>query len=510
MATSATTTASVQAFQALVNEIHDLNATRSLLGWDLETHMPEKGAPLRAKQLGTLAKIAHTMITSHEMDEHMRTLRQPGMPDKLDTMTSALVREVGRDYDRNKKIPLELLQEMVETTTEAHKIWVEARANQQFKQFEPVLRKIVSLNQRLAEAMGYEDSPYDALLDEYEPGLTVKQLDPLFAKLKADIVPLLKAIQNADYTPNTSFLYDGVFPTEKQLAFSQEVLHAMGFDFEAGRLDLSPHPFSSGSSTLDVRLTTRVDERDVFSALSSSMHEGGHGMYEQGINPALNRTPLAEGTSLGIHESQSRLWENLVGRSQAFWHHFFPRLQAQFPELKPISLHQFYHAINQVRPSYIRVESDEVTYNLHILVRYEVEKALIEGSMKVDEVPDAWNAKMQEYLGIVPRNDAEGPLQDIHWSHGSFGYFPTYTLGNLYSAQFFHTAKKQIPSLESQIAEGNLLELKNWLNKEIHWVGRMESADTIVQRVTNEPLNAQYFVDYLWNKYSAIFSITRG
>lgn len=509
MATSAATTASVQAFQALVNEIHDVNAAQGLLHWDLETTMPAKAAPLRAKTLATLAKLAHTMMTGPEMEEHMRTLRQSGMSEKLDAMTAALVREVGREYDKSRKIPLELVQEMVETTTEAHKIWVEARENRQFKQFEPILRKIVSLNQRVAEAIGYANSPYDALLDEYEPGLTVEQIDPLFASLKAELVPLLRAIQDSGRPVETDFLYTGVFPKEEQLAFSRRVLTAMGFDFEAGRLDLSPHPFTSGAGTLDVRLTTRVDEHDVFSALSSSMHEGGHGMYEQGVNPALNRTPLANGTSLGIHESQSRLWENQIGRSKAFWSHFFPALQASFPALQPVSLVAFYRAINRVQPSFIRVEADEVTYNLHILLRYEIEKALIEDRMKVDEVPDAWNAKMAEYLGITPENEAEGPLQDIHWSHGSFGYFPTYTLGNLYAAQIFNAAKTQMPELESRIAAGELLDLKGWLNREIHWVGKMETADVIIRRVTGEPLNARYFIDYLWTKYGEIFGIRR-
>ncbi len=509
MQTSMTTVTSLKAFQALVNEIHDLGATQSLLGWDLETMMPAKGAPLRAKQLATLAKLSHNLMTSPDMQEHLKTLRQPSIYDRLDTMSQALVREVGIVFDKSAKTPIELLQEMVETTAEAHSSWVEARANKQFKQFEPVLRKIISLNQRLAEALGYEDSPYDALLDEYEPGLTVKQLDPLFAKLKAELVPLLKGIHGSGYQPDVSFLHEGTFPAPRQLAFSEMVLREMGFDFEAGRLDLSAHPFSSGSSTLDVRLTTRVDEHDVFSALSSSMHEGGHGMYEQGINPALNRTPLASGTSLGIHESQSRMWENQVGRSKAFWRAYLPKLQAAFPELGSVTLDQFYHAINRVKSTFIRVESDEVTYNLHILMRYEIEKALIEGRMKVDEIPEAWAAKMQDYLGITPRNDAEGALQDIHWSHGSFGYFPTYTLGNLYSAQFFNTAKQQLGNLEETISQGQLLPLKNWLNKEIHAVGKMETADTIVRRVTGEPLNASYFVDYLWAKYGEIFSIKR-
>lgn len=509
MQSSMTTMASIKAFQALVNEVHDLNATQSLLGWDLEVMMPAKGAPQRAKQLATLAKLSHNLMTSPEMQEHLKNLRQSGVYDRLDTMSQALVREVGIVYDKSAKTPIELLQEMVETTAEAHNCWVDARANKQFKQFEPVLRKIISLNQRLAEALGYEDSPYNALLDEYEPGLTVKQLDPLFAKLKSELVPLLKAIQSSGHTPDTSFLTKGHFPKDKQLEFSEMVLRDMGFDFEAGRLDLSAHPFSSGSSTHDVRLTTRVDEHDVFSALSSSMHEGGHGMYEQGINPALNRTLLSQGTSLGIHESQSRMWENQVGRSKAFWRAYFPKLQEAFPELAPVTLDQFYHAINIVRPSFIRVEADEVTYNLHILLRYELEKALIEGSMKVDEIPEAWAAKMQEYLGITPSNDAEGALQDIHWSHGSFGYFPTYTLGNLYSAQFFNTAKKQVDDLEESISQGQLLPLRNWLNKEIHVVGKMETAETIVHRVTGEALNASYFVDYLWGKYGEIFSLKR-
>lgn len=509
MQTTAVETDTLAAFRNLLNEIHDIQGTQALLGWDLETYMPHQGAPIRAKQMATLAKIAHDMMTGAQMDEHMTSLRLPGVQDKLNPIDRALVREVGRSYDKSKKTPTDLLQAMVEVAAEAHPIWVEARKEKNFQKFKPVLGKIIGLNQRYAEVQGYEDSPYDALLDEYEPGLTVKQLDPLFARLKNDIVPLLKAIQDSGYTPETDFINNGNFPADDQMAFSKVVLEAMGFDFGRGRLDLAPHPFSSGSSTLDVRLTTRIDEKEVFSALSSSMHEGGHGMYEQGVNPELNRTPLAEGTSLGIHESQSRMWENQVGRSKAFWQAFYPKLQEAFPSLKAYPLEKFYHAINRVRPSFIRVESDEVTYNLHILVRYEVEKALIEGRMQVDEIPGAWNSRMQQYLGVTPPDDSQGCLQDIHWSHGSFGYFPTYTLGNLYAAQFFNTAKKQMPDLEKNISSGNLRPLKEWLNKEIHWVGKSERAETIVQRVTSEPLNAQYFVDYLWTKYGEIFSIQK-
>jgi carboxypeptidase Taq len=498
-----------QDFQALVEEIHDLNATQALLGWDLEVMMPEKAAPLRAKQMATLAKLSHQMLTGEQMRVALKALREKAVEAQLDDTQKALVREVGRSFDKSCKIPVALLQEMVETTSSAHPIWVEARANKNFRQFEPVLEKIVRLNQQMADVLGYENSPYDALLDEYEPGLTVSQLEPLFGDLKAELVPLLKAIQASGYVPDTGLLTSGFFPAQKQIDFSRQVLTRMGFDFDAGRLDLSAHPFSSGSSALDVRLTTRIDESDVFSALSSSMHEGGHGMYEQGINPALARTPLAEGTSLGIHESQSRMWENQVGRSRVFWKFFFPKLQEQFPELKKSTLDEFYRAINRVQASFIRVEADEVTYNLHIMVRYEIEKALIEGRMTVSEIPEAWNAKYQEYLGVTPPDDALGCLQDIHWSHGSFGYFPTYTLGNLYAAQFFGTAKKQIPDLEGQIAQGNLQILKQWLNKEIHWVGKSERAETIVHRVTGEPLSARYFTNYLWSKFSEIYPIQK-
>jgi len=511
MTTSATTTASTQAFLALVNEIHDLTAVQALLGWDLETKMPEKATPLRSKIMGTLSKLAHEKMTSPEMVDHMRALRLPGMSEKLDSMTLALVREVGRDFDKSSKIPLDLLQEIVETTTHAHHVWTEARETKNFKLFEPVLRKLISLSQRKAEVIGYENSPYDALLDDYEPGLTVRQIDPLFTRLKEDLVPLIQAIQNSSVSANTDILKAGPFPAETQLALTRKVLEVMGFDFAAGRLDLAPHPFTSGAGSLDVRLTTRVDEYDVYSALSSSMHEGGHGIYEQGINPALNRTPLSEGTSLGIHESQSRLWENQIGRSKAFCTYLLPLMQEYFPkQLKNVSLDEFYAAVNSVSQSFIRVESDEVTYNLHIMLRYEIEKDLIEGHLKVSDIPEAWNAKMQAYFGITPPDDSQGCLQDIHWSHGSFGYFPTYTLGNLYSAQFFRQAEKQIPNLTQKTEKGELLELKSWLNENIHFVGRTENAATIVERVTGEPLNAGYFTDYLWNKYGTLFKIQRS
>ncbi|MEB3288077.1 MAG: carboxypeptidase M32 [Vampirovibrionales bacterium] len=491
-------------FRRTIGEIQDLSSIQGLLGWDLETMMPKKGAIIRARQMATLTRLIHEKTTAPELAELLKILeKQSG----LDIIPQAMVREFSREYERAAKIPTDLMEEFVQLTAEAHHVWIEAREKKQFSIFQPLLCKIVELNRKIADIVGYEGSPYNALLDEYEVGLTTEQLEPLFASLKTSLISLLKRIQNSKASVDTSFL-NRHYEAEKQLQFLKFILTEMGFDFDAGRLDLSAHPFSSGTGYTDVRMTTRVSETDLFSALSSSMHEAGHGMYSQGVNPQLHRTNLSDGTSLGIHESQSRMWENIIGRSHAFWRYYYPKLQGLYhPQLDDVSFDRFYKAINTVQPSFIRVEADEVTYNLHILIRYEIEKAIIEGDLPVSDIPSAWNAKYQEYLGVTPPDDAIGCLQDVHWSHGSFGYFPTYTLGNLYSAQFFQQATLDIPGLEAKIANGDLKTLKRWLNEQIHWVGKSERPAQIVQRVCNEPLNAQYFVDYLEKKYSQIYGL---
>jgi len=500
MPTATTAATELEAFKEHLGVVQDLRSMQALMGWDLETYMPKQAAGLRGAQMGTLAKLAHERVTDPKMGQWLASLSGQKLP-KVD---AALVRVVQRDYDRSIKIPTKLLEQFVKATTDAHHLWIEARDQKNFKHFEPILKTIIELNREMAECVGYASSPYDALMDEYEPDLTVAQLDPLFESLKNNLVPLLKKITSSPQ-PDTKFL-DQLFASDKQLLFSQQILEAMGFDFNAGRLDLSVHPFTSGTGYSDVRLTTRVHENDLFSCLSSSMHEGGHGLYEQNIDPTMARTPLAEGTSLGIHESQSRLWENLIGKSESFWKAYFNDLQRLFkPQLDNVTVDQLYKAINRVQPSFIRVEADEVTYNLHILVRYEIEKALIENKLPVSEIPGAWNAKYQEYLGITPPDDTLGCLQDVHWSHGSFGYFPTYTLGNLYSAQFYTTALKAIPDLESQLAQGKMLPLKNWLAQQIHHPGRSETPSDIIQRVAGEPLNAKYFTDYLSKKYGSLY-----
>lgn len=503
-----TDTAALRQLKETIAEIQDLNSIQALLGWDLETKMPKLGAGIRANQMGTLTRISHQKMTAPELKPLLETLQNESSQGKLDTTGQAIVREFSRDYEKSTKLPGDMLERLVQLTAEAHYIWIEAREKKQFSIFQPILQQLVDLNRQMADIVGYSDSPYDALMDDYEPGLTVKQLDPLFASLRESLVGLLKKIEASGKKPNQDFLFNQIYATDKQLSFSSYILEEMGFDFAAGRLDLSAHPFSSGTGYADIRLTTRVQENDLFSALSSSMHEGGHGMYEQNVNPGLYRTNLGDGTSLGIHESQSRMWENVIGRGKPMWQHYFAKLQSHFaPQLDSISLEQFYPAINVVKPSFIRVEADEVTYNLHILVRYEIEKALIEGSLSVNDIPDTWNAKYQEYLGVTPPDDAVGCLQDVHWSHGSFGYFPTYTLGNLYSAQFYNQAKKDIAGLEEKLAKGDLKVLAKWLKEQIHWVGKSERPETIVKRVCNEPLNSQYFIDYLNAKYTALYSL---
>lgn len=491
-------TKALQTLKEKLAVISDFATAEGLLSWDMEVYMPPKGAEARGRQLTTLASHVHALSTDSEIGRLIEEAFSHS--DNYSVEDKALLREAKKDYERDTKLPAPLVEAFAKITSEAHLTWVEARKNADFKHFESVLTRIVDLNKQKADALGYEGSPYNALLDLYEPGLTVAQLDPLFESLKAPLQDIIKTIAGRE-KPDFSFLKQE-FPPDKQLAFGQQVLKDMGFDFEAGRQDLAPHPFCSGTSPSDVRLTTRVYPNDLVSALFSSMHEGGHGLYEQGVALHLDGTPLGGGVSLGIHESQSRLWENIIGRSRAFWTYYYPKLQAMFPEqLNKVDLDLFCQGINQVKPSMIRVESDEVTYNLHILLRYEIERDLLENKLKVSDIPDLWNSKMHDYLGITPENHAEGCLQDIHWSHGTLGYFPTYTIGNICAAQFYKTAQTALPDLETQISAGKLLPLREWLKENIHQYGRIYEPSELLQRVCQEPMNSQYLVDYFKSKF---------
>jgi carboxypeptidase Taq len=499
--------AKLQELKTRLAEIRDLNKAAAVLGWDQQTYMPPGGADARAEQLATLQKTAHDWFIADEIGELIEALDGDGTGWDYDSDEASLVRVVARDYEKARKVPSELVAEFARVTALAYEAWAKAREGSDFPMFQPHLEKIVELNLRLAEALGYEDRIYDPLLDQYEPEMKAAQVAAIFDDLKTELVPLVKTLSERVDLVDNSILHQA-YDEQKQWDFGVEVLKDFGFDLTRGRQDKSVHPFTTSFSTDDVRLTTRIDPNYLPTALFGTLHEGGHGLYDQGISSSLERTPLGDGTSLGIHESQSRLCENLVGRSREFWSHYFPRLQALFPDqLGSVDVETFYRAINRVEPSLIRVEADEVTYNLHIMLRFELENDMLEGKVKIADLPAAWNAKMETYLGVVPPNDALGVLQDIHWSFGSLGYFPTYSLGNLISVQFFNKAKADIPSLSDQIATGEFDALLDWLRGNIHRHGRKYTPAELVKRVTGDDLTAADYVAYIKAKFSDIYEL---
>ncbi len=489
-------------------ELKYLKSTLGVLHWDQNVNMPEKGAGARASKISYLSGLVHEKFLSPEIEKLLMALKVELEVGRLNREREVVIREVLREFERDKKLPTEFVKEFAQVTAEAFSVWVRAKKESNFKIFLPHLKKIVELVRKEAELVGYNQSPYDALLDVYEPYTSTEEMEMIFAELKSFLVPFLQKIQNApkEVTPG---IIRGTFPIQKQMEFSKRVAEKMGYDFSAGRLDVSPHPFTTEFHPYDVRITTRFEEPDLMPALMATIHEAGHALYEQGI-PAENfGTPLGESVSLGIHESQSRVWENIVGRGKAFWQYFYPILQSEFPEpFSKIAFEDFYRALNYVKPSLIRVEADEVTYNLHIILRFEIEKGLVEGNVAVEDLPEIWSAKMKEYLGVEVPGDAQGVLQDIHWSGGSIGYFPTYTLGNLYSAQFYEAAKRDVLNLEEELSRGEFSHFREWLRKNIHIHGKFYRAQDLVQNVTGEPLKPQYFVDYLTKKYSELYKLS--
>ncbi|HEY8838419.1 MAG TPA: carboxypeptidase M32 [Dehalococcoidia bacterium] len=496
----------------LLTQVHDLAdvaAAAGLLDWDQQTMMRPKGAESRAFQQGTLRAIHHERLTAPTLRAALERAEREGSgppPFRGDTGV-ALLREVRRDIERAVKLPTSFVKELAETTARAFESWQRARADSSFAVFRDDLARVIDLKRREAQFVGYAESPYDALLDEYEPGQTESMTAAVFDGLRRDTVQLLSELRNSGVQPDPGVLVRH-YDKQKQWNFGLAVLGAMGFDFDAGRQDYSAHPFTTSFSPTDVRVTTRVSEDDLRGGLFGTIHEGGHALYEQGIDLALARTPLASSPSLGMHESQSRLWENAIGRSAPFWRYWFPRLRVVFPEqLHDVGEDAFLRAINTVRPTFIRVEADEVTYNLHIILRFELETAVLNGRLQVDDLPEAWNAKMEEMLGITPRNAAEGVLQDVHWSYGSLGYFPTYSLGNLYFAQLLATLRSQFPDFDERIAGGDLLFVREWLRAQIHRFGRIYPAHELIRRLTGEPLNPKYFTRYLRMKYGELYGL---
>lgn len=466
--------------------------------------MPKGAAEARAHQIATLRQLAHEQFTSDEVGDLLREAQVAlNGTDRLDDDAS-LIRVTLKDYEKAQKLPADLVAEMARTVSQAKQAWKEARETNTFATFAPLLDRLITLNIQKAEAYGYEDTPYDALLDEYEPGMKTSDVESIFSSLREDLVPLVHKIKES-VQPDNRFLFEH-FDHQKQWDFGIDVIKDFGYNFDRGRQDVSAHPFTTSFSITDVRLTTRIQEDYFPTGLFGTLHEAGHGLYEQGVALELDRTPLAEGTSLGMHESQSRLWENLVGRSYGFWTHYYPKLQALFPErLSDKSLDTFYKAVNKVSPSLIRVEADEVTYNLHIMLRFQLENALIARDMNVNDLPEVWNETMQEYLGVRPDSDSNGVLQDIHWSLGVFGYFPTYALGNLMSTQLFNQIRKDVTDVEQQIATGHFEELLSWLRTHVHHYGRKLTATEILQRATGESLSSDSWVTYVEEKYSAIY-----
>jgi carboxypeptidase Taq len=495
---------SYQEYKNRLSKIADIVYTMALQGWDQETYMPEKGSGFRAQQIATLSGIAHGMSTSKELGDILEDLNKNSA--NLSEKEKRNVARSLKDYNKQKKYTTEFVELLSRTTSECFQAWQKAKTTDDFSIYVPYLTKMIDLKRKEADLLGYEGHPYNALLDQYEPGAKVADLDVLFKDVREQMVNFVKKIAEAQQNDD-SFMYKH-YPKEKQWEYGLELLKQMHYDFEAGRQDISIHPFTTSFNPLDVRVTTHIREDNLKSMIWSCIHEGGHGLYEQGLPAEEYGLPSSEAVSLGIHESQSRLWENNVGRSLPYWKANYKNLQALYPEnLKNVSLDQFYKAMNRVEPSLVRIEADELTYHFHILIRYEIEKMLMEGKLKVSELPNFWNAHYKEYLGVDVPSDAKGVLQDIHWSHGSIGYFPTYSLGSFYAAQFFNQAKKDVKDLEKKIEAGELLPLLQWLREKIHKHGKFYSAEELCTNVTGEKLNFKYFMDYAKHKYSSIYNL---
>lgn len=479
----------------------------NVMYWDMRTGAPKKGIEQRSEVIGMLSTEAFQMLVSEQMNQYLTTLSQDDVYVKLNPVTQKAVELLKKEYHKNKAIPPKEYQEYVILCSKAESVWEEAKAKSDFQLFAPYLTKLVDYNKKLITYWGYKGNKYNTLLNEYEPGITVEVLDKVFAQVREKIVPLVKEIAESTHKPLTDFLYKH-FPKLNQQKLSEYLLNEIGYDFEAGRLDQTVHPFEITLNRSDVRITTKYDERDFRTALFGTIHECGHAIYEQNISEKLEGTFLCSGTSMGIHESQSLFYENFVGRNKGFWQRYYEKLKDFSPEqFDGVSLQDFYEAINESKPSLIRIEADELTYALHVMVRYEIEKALFNDEITVEDLPRIWNEKYEEYLGITPQNDAKGVLQDVHWAGGSFGYFPSYALGYMYAAQFKHAMLKDLPDFDELIETGQFEKIKNWLTVKIHQYGKMKQPLEIVQDVTGEGLNAQYLIDYLNKKYRSIYNI---
>jgi carboxypeptidase Taq len=491
-----------QAYEKMVElsrEESVLASCLDLLEWDEEVSMPPSGVAHRAEQRALLAGLVHDRATDPRYDELLDAVEGSPLVADSDGPVAANVREIRRAFDKERKLPRRLVEEWARVTAVAQATWAESRRNDDYASFAPWLDRIFALARERADAVGYDDAQYDALVDDYEPGMTTAHLLELLPKLQAQLVPLVAELRAVPAPPPDVLARD--FPIDRQKTFAERTAETIGYDLRAGRLDVSQHPFCAPVGPGDVRIALRYDARDFGSGFFALMHEAGHALYDQGLDPRHYGTPMGEAASLGLHESQSRLWENLVGRSEGFWRHFYPRLRATFDSMRDLPLETFRRAVNYVAPSPIRVEADEVTYNLHVGIRFELELALLSGDLHVKELPGAWNELYERRLGIVPASDREGCLQDIHWSEGLIGYFPTYTLGNIYAAQLFAAAERAVGPLEASFARGEFAPLLGWLREHVHRHGKRWPVATLIERATGEGPNPAHLVDSLTRRY---------
>jgi carboxypeptidase Taq len=499
-----------ESFELLVSYTREtalLHSVAELLEWDERTIMPPAAGRYRAEQVTLLSGMVHRRRIDPRIGEWLSELEHGPLAQDPHSESGATIKQLRRQYNKLTKLPTELVEELTRTALLGQQAWVESRKNNDFASFRPLLERMIHLKREQAEAVGYANCPYDALLDDYEAGETTENITAVLSSLRAELVLLVAAIAESGRTAPVEILHRR-YPIDVQESFGKAAAAAIGFDFQRGRLDVTHHPFCAEMGPDDCRITTRYDEHFFSSAFFGVLHEAGHGLYDQGLRADYYGLPPGSFASLGIHESQSRMWENLVGRSAAFWRYFFPLAQNAFPSaLADVPLSEFHFAINDVRPSLIRVEADEATYNLHIIIRFELEQALIQDAFPVAELPFAWKEKYREYLGLEPPNDANGVLQDIHWSAGLFGYFPTYSLGNLYAAQFFAQADRELGGLEVMFSRGEFTPLLDWLRRNIHQHGHCYTATELVQLVTGKPLSQQSLLSYLRAKYAPLYGL---
>lgn len=491
-------------FKKYISKVIYLNNAINIISWDSMVNMPRKSVEYRSEIRGYLSSEGYKLLTSDKVKEFIEYFDKN--VDQLDQVSKVAVMQLKDNYEMTKKIPDKEYEEYSKESAISLAIWEQAKNKSDFNIFKPHLKKVVDFNKKFAEYWGYEGNKYNALLHNYENGMTTEKLDKLFGEMRDGIISVLDKIKKSGYKPRTDF-FTKKFTKDEQEEFSKFVLSKMGYDYEgAGRIDEYTHPFTTSFGNKDVRITTCYYENDFRSALFSCIHEGGHAIYEQDIPDELQEVFLENVPSMGLHESQSRFYENILGRSKAFWKYFYPEAQKRFPQFNGVSFEEFYDGINYVEPSLIRTEADELTYGLHIIIRYEIERMIINDEITVDELPEVWNKKYKEYLGVEPSSDAEGILQDMHWAEGSFGYFPSYALGNLYGAQLLSRMEKDIPNMYDEIEKGNLNCVHEWLKDNVHKYAATYKPTELIKKVTGEEITSKYFIDYLNKKFDEIYS----